>query len=696
MTSSRLFSGRLVAAVAALACAPTLISAQSDLRETFDRGIELLRDGDREGALAQFQRVLAEDPGHEAAYQLWKETDHRAWLDLLTERGEFELIGKRLMDLARLGREDKSDDSAEISALVQEVFGGDVVARRRAVIALGSRHGEFAVPRFLGALADESSGDKRVLAIHALTEMGPTVVLPLVQALRSDDAFLRTQVAFTLGHIGDRRSAPVLAWHAGGDPNSGVASACADAIARMGASSDALAGFLALGDAYRSGDPSALAPGLRSRVVWSWDGKLKKRAVPSGLYADELAKGAYYDALAIDPSSVPALAGIAAASASQIGVLEARARGGADVSDLLDQARAGLLAVSAAGTEAVDSALQHALDLGDQVGAAALARVLGDIAGGPTRGLERAREAGGAVRAEAALALAHTALRGGGGAGAPVIDALATAASREIFRVAGIIDADVQRTSVVRGELEGRGVLVRSWDKGAVALASMRRAPGFDVLIVGESLPDLTVHQVIGEIQGDDRISKTPLLMSATDGDTADELYGNRVAGIITTSDLSALDAALSGELTGERAAAAELAARAAHALARLSALRVDLIPVQGLLIGALDREDRIAMPIAHALGRAGDQNAVTGLVGIVADDARSTEVRVAAADALAGIFTRQPGSGLAVADTLAGVATGDGEHAVRFAATRALGQLDLDPSWRAGLMNDVRSALGE
>lgn len=697
MTSLRRRPGRLVAAIAALATLSTLITAQSDLRETFDRGVELLQQGDREGALREFQRVLAMDPDHQAAYELWRNTEHRVWLDILTERGEFELIGKRLMDLARLGRSELVDDEDAIAELVDTVFEGDPVARKRATIALAAQHGEFAVPAFLGALADETDGDRRVLAIFTLAEMGPTVVLPLTQALRSDNASLRRQVAFALGHVGDLRAAPVLAWHASGDPDSGVAAAAADALARMGGDADALGGFLALGDDYREGARRVAGPGLRSTVVWSWDGGLAKRSIPSYLWTDEMAKGAYYDALAIDPGSQRALAGIAAASAAQVGVLEARERGGADVGDLLDQAHGGLLAVAASGTTAVDAALANALSAGDEAGAGALCRVLSECAGAPTPGLTQALEAGGAVSSEAAMALAHASLRSGAPASARTVETLALSAAREILQVAGIIDADARRTAVVRGELEGRGVLVRSWDTGAVALASMRRAAGFDLLVVGESLPDLTVHQVLGEITSDVRTSSTPLLLSASDADAAEELYGDKVGGILTADDLSALDDALSGELTGERAVAAELAARSAEALAALAVRGgVDLHPVQGQLIAALSRADAVAEPAAKALAHGGDQNAVAGLTAVVVDADRSSEARVAAADGLAGVFSRQPGSGGAVAEALAEVARGDGDARVRLAASRALGQLDLDPSFRAGLLNDVRATVGE
>ncbi len=696
MTSFRLRPGRFCALCACLLLTSTLASAQSDLRATFDHAVELLRQGDRSAALLEFQRVLAMDPSHEAAYELWKETDHEVWLELLTERGEFELIGRRLTDLARLGRSERVDDEAAIGALLDDVFGDDPIARRRAVAALAAQHGEFAVPRLLDALSDEVDGDRRVLAIHTLTEMGPSVVLPLVEALESDNAFLRRQVAFTLGYIGDQRAAPALAAHGQSDEDAGVAQAARDSLTRIGGSTDALTGYLALGTAYRNGDPRVLAPGLRSSVVWSWESGLEKTAVPGFLWADSMAASAFYDALAVDPSSHDAAAGIAGSLAGRVGLLEARERGGVDVGSLLEESRNGLFAVAATGSAALDAALNRALEVGDEGGATVLCSILAESAPSATAALGRALAEEGPLRSEAAIALGRIALRSGAAVEPGVAEALSRTASREILRIAGIIDADPRRTSVVQGELEARGVVVRSWDRGAVALASLRRAPGFDVLIVGESLPDITVHQVLGEIRGDDRLSNAPLLMAADDADVAGELYGDQIGGILTADDLSALDEALSVELSGERAAAAELASHAAQVLGALSQCgRIDVIPMQGMLLAALERDDSVTIPIMQVLGQGGDATAITPLAAVVTDDSRSTEVRVAAADALTGIFGRLSSSSPEV-DGLMGVALSDEDFVLRLAVSRALGAFGLAPDAQLALLNGVRSPVGQ
>ena len=62
MTALRRHTGRLAALIPSLLVVAGLSFAQSELQETFDRGVELLEEGDRAGALQQFQRALAMDP----------------------------------------------------------------------------------------------------------------------------------------------------------------------------------------------------------------------------------------------------------------------------------------------------------------------------------------------------------------------------------------------------------------------------------------------------------------------------------------------------------------------------------------------------------------------------------------------------------------------------------------------------------
>jgi len=691
------FSARLVTLL--FVCVAPLSAAPADeIQDAFDEGMQLLREGNDEDALRAFRRVLALDPGNEAAYELWKETDSQVWLEMLVRGGEIEQIAKRISVLARAGREGKRDDGDAIRALVEKVQGEDAIERRRAILALGANHGAYAVPYMLPALADQVDDDRRVTTLHALTEMPSGVVLPLVEALASPDEFLRRQVAHTLGYIGDPRSRAALSWAATSDPDGGVRAAAAAGLDGMGGVADAANAFLALGDAYRQRHPDVLGPGMRQDVVWSWSGaRLAKRAVPAHLYAEELAKKQYFHALEARPGDPRALAGIAAVSVAQLAAIEARTEGGADVGDLGDQARSGLLAVAAAGPAAMDAALAAALESEDFLGGTGLCRAMGGLCTTPSGSLRAALGARSPVDAEAALALARIAQRGGAAPDARAIGVLGEAAAREILRVAAVVDADAARAARLADELRGRGASVSVWGSGATALASMRRAAGFDLFVVAESLPDLTAFQVIDEIRTDYRTSGATVLVAAADADEAEDLFGERADGVVTASDLTALDEATSTELTGERATALRLAAQAAEALAGLAGTGADLGPAVEHLARAVEgRPDDVAAPALTALGRAGDPAHVDVLVAAAGDEEASEEVRAAAAYALGDLFARFPRAGGDALEALQALATEADSFDVRLGAARALGNLELAPEMRTQVLGSVRAPLGE
>ncbi|MFT5285315.1 MAG: hypothetical protein ACI8TQ_001477 [Planctomycetota bacterium] len=695
MTPLRSRSGKLTALIASLLLLPAVAQAQSDLSSTFQRGVDLLRAGNNDAALAEFQSVLASDPSHAEAYELWKKADDRAFLDLLSAGDRIELIGKRLMELSKAGRAERRDDKDAIEGLLKIVYGSDARERRQAIFTLNSMHGEFAVPYLARALADQVDGDSRVDAIHTLTEMGTSVVLPLIQMLKSDDAFLRRQVAYTLGYIEDSRACPALAHAAASDTDGGVQAAAAAALARIGGDSNAAAGYIAQGDGYRGNNSDLVGPGMRSSVIWSWNGSLQKSATPDYLYADRMAEAAYYDALMVDSTSTAAIVGIAGAAAGQSGSVEIRRAAGADVSDVEAAVASSRLAATAAGSDILDAALTSALDLSDETGAAVLCRMLGSTGTTRAGSLQRALASRGAVSSEAALALGNIALRTGQAAEADAIEALANAAGRSIMRVVGIIDSDEQRVSVLTNELQdGHGALVYPWSSASVGLAAVRRSPGFDLLIVSDQPEGLTAFQVLSDLKSDPRLTNTALLVVSEDADRASELFGELAQGVVTTSDLSALGEALSGEMSGDRARAMELAIRSAETLAALSGDGAsNLSQSQASLADALDGDDAVVGSVLVALGRCGDGAVVEAVMAVLTNDERTEALRVNAANALAGIFGRTGSAGEDTIAMIIEVATSAGGGELSLASAGALGQLPLDDATRAELLSGLRTA---
>jgi len=679
--------------VLALAVATPCAWAQGS--DDFKEGIDLLARGRKDEALAAFQRVLAAEPSAEEAYEIWKTTDDsRVWLDMLTAGGEFELVAKRIMDLARQGRLEKRNDEAAIKDLLSTLRNSeDSLERTKTIRELAANHGEYAVVHMLPALADQSNDDWRVVVMNALRSMDTDVVPPLIEALESEDVYQRRNVALVLGYIGDPRAAGPLTAVANNDADGGVKAAASEAAQACGSMGDALQHFLQDGDDYHFRRDNVLRDIDYSDVVWDWAGNtLESREVPRATYNNELSKKAYYRALMVDPSSVDALAGIARACTDIESKLAALAEAGEDVEDQLAAAREGSLAVAGAGPEALDRALQWSVLKDDSSTGTRLCRALGHEASSVTEGLNLALASDdGGMSSEAAVALAHIATRSGGTASAEVVSTLAESVSREIVRIAAVIDGNPNRLNQISSALSGDGVLVNPRGSGANGLAMLHRVPGIDVIIVGDLLPDMTLDQLLRGIANNAATADTPVYLASSNEDTAG-LYESRVAGVLEdATDMSALDEVFNQTLSGDRGQANALAERAAVALHHLAQSgRGDVSVANDALAGAVGRDDAIAIPCMGALGLSGTANHAPALVAVAVDAERDDAARIAAANALGVIASRHQIGGDAAAG-LNEVLTSDASLEVRRAVSSALGRMNLDAAARAELIRSTR-----
>ena len=687
----------LVLCLATPALARPAHGPQDDLKTTFNQGVEMLQRGHHDEALAAFQKVLAMSPTEEQAYDLWKSTEPRTWTDLLVEGGQFELAAKRLIELARVRRKALANDEGAIKPLVvTAVTDGDAMARRKAILALSSNHGEYAVPYLLPYLGSENNDDeRRVLAMHALSAMDTDVVAPLSEALANGtDAILRRNVALVLGNIGDRRAAAMLLYAAKTDADESVKSAAAGSAKKVGAQGEAVPALLALGDAYHNGRTEVLGPRGVGEVVWKVaDGKLVAEPVPPSLFNDEMALRAYRHALRADPTSVAALAGVARSYSSEKSQIDLLAAGGQDVGPWKARAEAAQSIVLSAGVPALDTALVWSVKSGDAPAGAAIASALGDVATSPTGGLQAALQShDGAMAAEAAVALGTIAVRTNASASPETVQVLAQSVGREIQRVAAVV-GEGEGVASVADALEKHGVFVARYPTGAIASTMIRRSPGLDVVVIAETLKDLTTAQVVDEIKADDRTKAIPVVVVAKDPAAAAGIYGDKIAGATAgVADMAAIDTALGKELEGDRARASTLAARSANVLAHLAhAGRTDVSAAIGALAGAMSRPDPVASPSILALSVVGGASEAPGLVAVLADEKRSEEVRAASGSALAGILGRAPAAlDQAALTQIAGVAGSNAPPAVKSAASRALGRAQMDPAVRADILSKL------
>ncbi|HUR28945.1 MAG TPA: HEAT repeat domain-containing protein [Planctomycetota bacterium] len=687
--------------------APALVHAASNalplreivlrdgVEELFKEGVDLLGRGHPDEALKKFQQVLAASPSHEQAYELWKNTDPQVWLDMLVAQGEMELVAKRLMTLSELGRSERKNDAEVIKTLLGKLRSENSLESRQARNTLAAEHGEYVVPHMIPTLAEQGNDERRVLYMHTLTEMDRDVVIPLIEVLNSPDAFLRRNVALVLGDIGDPRAAGMLAVLAKSDADGGARSAAEAALAKCQSSGDPLNDFLKAGEAYALRMDSVLSSYQYSDVVWHWTDKgLVANKVVRAVYGDELSKKNYARALAADPSSLAARAGLARAYASEGAKLEALKAAGTDVSAMSATMDSDAIQLALIGGEALDAALSTAVQNGDSTAGQALIRALASTPNAPTAGLMAALASNdGAMRSEAAVALGNHAVTTHAQVSPEIIAGLGEAAGREIVRTVFVIDGHAEVRNAAMAQAEKLGFAAMGAERGANGLVLLHRVPGVDAVLVSDSLPDLTTFQVIDDLREEARFEKTPIFVLSANPDQAKELFGERATGIIASGgDLAQLGEAVGG-LTGDRAAADRLAALAATTLGAIAGAGTDISSaVPGLVSTLANRDDAVTTRCMATIGMVGDSNHVASLAAVLADGKRSEAARTAAADALTSIFSRGASAAKESTDAIQGVVKSDAPMSVRTAAARALGAMHLMPDVRLDMLHAARA----
>jgi HEAT repeat protein len=675
---------------AALLTAPVALA--QDVQSTFKEGLEFLARGRKEEALRAFQKVLSMDPTNEQAYELWTSTDHKLWLEILSERGDMELVGRRLMGLVESARRARRNDEESIRKLIGELSVDDPISRTAAIRQLAADHGEYATPHLLGWLADSGNEERRITAIQALTQMNVDVVLPLIEVLDTEDTFLRQNVVMVLKRIKDPRAAGAMARIAANDADGVCRNLAQEALTEMGAGADAAQAWTSLGNDYHMRRATVLSDYHWSDVVWSYaDGRLTPTATPRALYADALAKKSFHRALAADAGHVPAHAGLARAHAGEIAAVEALRRSGADVAEWEGVAANAGVAIGLGGAVAADAALAASVAENDSGAAVVLVRALSEMASAPTAAMARAMtSADGATQNEAVVALGNMSIWGKSRANPELIRALGAIASREVLRTAFVIDGDAARAQATADALRAAGLLVNSSDSGIQGLAMLRRMAGVDVVVVADRLSDVTTHQVLTELDGEAHLTAAPVFIATSSPDDLAEVFGDKAAGAFNAADLSAVMAAMEGNLGAERERADALAQSAATILAQLSGTGTDVSSVAGELAGALTRTDGVSVPAAYALVAAGNASHVAALSAVVGDAGRSEAVRIAASHALTAMFGRGVAAGDAGPILHAVAHAADAPVGVRKAAAQALGASSMPVADRVGHLGAV------
>jgi hypothetical protein len=375
-------------------------------------------------------------------------------------------------------------------------------------------------------------------------------------------------------------------------------------------------------------------------VMFSIDGRnLVAYDVPQALVASEWAKRMMLRASELGEDTSAALSVIYASEVAVLNGIE----GGAV------QAAAQRNALLTLSTSAINAGLEYAVN-GDMVATAQqLISVLDGAGNRDWSGLYNAMASNvPMISHSAAVALSNR-----GQQGSTVVQNLASAVRLESRRIVHIIDGDGVRANSLRVALNDMGVSAIVSADGAAGLVNMHLAANVDAFVIADVLPDLYASRVSKNIKADPRFS-----------DVAIHILGEE--------ELTAYDVTESfGDLSSARQAYVDMAAAAATALLHPAhAGKAD--SAVGSLVGALNRDDMVAVPAAMALGYAGASSDVAdALISVMADTERSSKVRVASANALSNMFAR---TGVAADATYFQSAMTEGDAALSEACARTIG----------------------
>jgi len=669
-------SVRVVLALALGVLGSATLHAQEsggNVDEKFKTGADLYFRNRPDEALKVFQEILAENPSNEDALRLYHQAGREVFTLMLVKGGEFEATAKRFLELATVARTEKSDDAAVIGELVEKALSGNYLDARDALYALSANHGEYGAAPFVAVLGDEENQEKRVRAITCLNHMAGDAVLPLIAALDSgNDRIIRNAVA-CLGVIRDARAVAPLKRVVETSQNAVNKDAANDALKKIGGKQegDSTALYLEAAGRYFRNDRKVVAPYDTQDAVWAWDGeKVAAIKVPAILRHLRLAQQCCIAAVGHEQAQAVLIAAFAGEKAALAAVKEMGAEGEAPEADATLDHKMAL-----GGPNGGSAALTYAIE-NDAPGAAVELLKALETMGVATDPMRAALKSGyKAVRYQAAFALAMV-----GDTSAEVITALGQALGEDALRTVLVVDDKSESRNAMAAALSAAGYSVVTADSGALGFARARTAPPKDVVVVRAGMADVTIDQFVYD--SDFRASASGIIV-ITAPDAAESVKAQyegkgKVKGFATdpvaAEALTETVKAAMPDLNSERASALAASERAAAVLAHVPAAA--LAGVSANLVAAIARpEEPVVVGALKAVGHAGLAEAAPACTALFADSGKSEALRVAAADALGGIFakmTARPSDD--ILKPVLDAAAGESNAAVRLAAWRALG----------------------
>jgi len=702
------------------------VAHAQDASSLLEQGLKELRANDTEAAIKTLRKALAAEPTNKQVMEALGKAEWAAVMNRLVTDDEGRKIAAELFRLAQPVLPEKAFDRDEIQNLVQKAVTSESYHDRfDAATTLARVYGEFAVPALVEYLSVSDTDHKTNAHITLMQRIRRDAVLPLNEALESDNAEVRRMVAYELGEIGDMRSLGALSARAD-DPDENVRRAVSEAMNKFEARYEWAAGmstsqlYARLARLYYEGNYRVLGFTDRPMVLWSYDGELKYRPVPRHLYVLKLAEEAAYDALAADPANQQARALLARIIASEKITSDA-----VEADDELSQGYAeGLQSaagtVAALGWETLEVALGDCIDQQDRAAAAFILDTMPHVYGGADfttdHPVVRATvDPSNAVR----LAAADAVLRFNASqriSAFPDPDGFMGLVARSIGEVVPrnilVIDDDDVRRNKMLSAISNAGLVAYDARTGGDGIVRAQRLPGLDLIILSSNLDDMEALAVLRMLGEYDRTRNVNVVVVGTVEQAADDewrqLYTDKAkattglpegAGLPTDEFLGVVKSAV-GDLGDNREARYARSASILDALARTDTGNAlfnwsNLTEtVAGLLEAEVPNDPPVRPNAIQSLAALADASAMGALVSYFGSES-DTDRKAAAGSAMAAICRHND---VELDDTaFETLMTGTRSPAanVRNAAFATLGAANLTAEQRASVAQSSRPSTG-
>jgi len=726
----------LLAGVLAVSIVGAARAGQDDeqkLLELFKQGITHYQSGEYAEARQAFDKVLAMQPGLQAALRMRKLAELGMFVDM-KQKGELAPNAEKLLDLmTRAAREGKRKVE-DPDGLVKDFLSPSLDVYGRARVTLRG-HGPYGVPYLVGLLglkeADRQMDVARAVAL--LADMHPDTCLPLIQVLVGcDDLLLKSRVAAVLGQIGDRRAVPALLSVMGQEA---LKDAAAQALRNITGKDPKQLGSAAeqyrkLAEAYFEEDGSRVGftYGLRGDI-WSWNPagatmaeKVTYEQVPNFLYYQRMATEVALEGLKVAPADDALRALLAASLARQLALCEffkaEKVRfGGKELEkELRDDAarRAEKLAAQVPVALAMLPApvLAEALEmtLKERRGPASLylVKALGRklAAAGPAPPQEAVVDALMAavnsgdrdVRYNAAIVLVEACPDGQSGSPAQIMDVMSAALRAAASRNALVVMDDLQLRNRLVGMIRAAGVATTEAEvhEGRVEF-SLALQPSVDIVFISANAPKALFSKVMERLATDPRTKGVPLYVVADPAQKSARLTGYKnIEATLLSEDLKPArvnsilqQKVLAKSNTPFTDQEQALVLKAARALAAVSPAHTKYLlgKLEPSLIAALSGyEDKVTAAVEARLASFGTAASLEGL-GRIVSGGGSVELKVGACRAIAAILKRSGGKAPEKLVAVLKAALGGKDQPLREAAAEALSAAGLGTDEIYGLV---------